>query len=360
MEKSFPFLTEEFILYHLLDFLHYDEIRILSFCQKRSFQILNTPQTWKALLSIKIIPTQLVTIRESDKFLELLQAQSYKECFQSFCIDGVVATLPLVGLWRRIPDYCSGDHDGGLFSVHVEGNSLNMDKFNFSISSDSNFSHLYTIKCTSVSSKGALVLVCASDINARYITCLKNYLRITENVEGRTKNLIYFPVKLPPHVNYMETQSNIGIFYSVKHIIGFAIGIYSSHGTELLQVNISRGATSFNPEIGLGIDGICINEDVPNQEADYRLEGLKIQGDANVPGSRLSFSVDLSEELNIHTEVESDPRLIISYESERIDVVNMLARRPYISKIYRAVGQINGQQYNWRPEWVGAKFILYR
>ncbi|KAK2080481.1 hypothetical protein QBZ16_000334 [Prototheca wickerhamii] len=135
----------------------------------------------------------------------------------------------------------------------------------------------------------------------------------------------------------------------LAEVQGLVTGEYATHGTEVLSLSLGIGDdTDSMPLAGL------------------RLEALKLIGDPNVPGGRLSFVVDPFAWRPGHEggvpdwddlQLEDNPRPIMAFMEEGHAVPVDLSLRPIRAR-FLAHGQVNHIRGIWMPEWVPT--ALYR
>lgn len=92
----------------------------------------------------------------------------------------------------------------------------------------------------------------------------------------------------------------------------------------------------------------------------WRLRALKVTGDPNVPSGKISFSLDLTQHVNIAEAVQQDLRPLLYASSSgvnRVEHIHVAVTR--VACWYRGRGQINRIPGDWDPEWVSCSLLVY-
>lgn len=154
--------------------------------------------------------------------------------------------------------------------------------------------------------------------------------------------------------NKIKTHFLLNIrFYNQIYLCIF-VQVYGPHGVEALQVEIVGPDSPGPPN--------CPIQDV-------RLQALKIIGDPNVPASKYSFAVSLTQGViqgpydpSSHDPFPgtNGPRPVVSFEAQQgMPAIIDLTQRPVVGLFANAVGQINRLPGEWQPEFVAATVVVY-
>lgn len=185
------------------------------------------------------------------------------------------------------------------------------------------------------------------------------------------------PYKMQPYVDF-------------RNCVGLFTAPYGSHGIEILHLSLHPspgiipscikpntsavelfthfnnyltagngiGMSSSSNSNSIGVDGSSMRQVHQGLE----LRGLKVSGDPNVPAGKLSFIVNLSNVVDIDTEMANDQRFIVIFphESPSPTLLSLDQRKHNIAFWARGYGQVNRLPAEWKPEWVGCSFIMYK
>jgi len=136
----------------------------------------------------------------------------------------------------------------------------------------------------------------------------------------------------------------------LSNLLGLVTAQYGPHGSEILHLSIESPCNQEENVFGEPVE-LCQR---------WRLRGLKVTGDPNVPNGNISFTVDLTELMNIPEAVERDRRPLIfssSAGTTRVEHIHTAVNR--VASWYRGHGQINRIPGEWEPEWVSCSILVY-
>ena len=136
----------------------------------------------------------------------------------------------------------------------------------------------------------------------------------------------------------------------LSNLLGLVTAHYGPHGPEILHLSIESPCSQERSVFGEPVE-LCQR---------WRLRGLKVTGDPNVPNGNLTFTVDLTEMVSISDAVERDRRPLIfsnSIGTNRVEHIHMAVHR--VAAWYRGHGQINSVPGEWDPDWVPCSVLVY-
>lgn len=148
----------------------------------------------------------------------------------------------------------------------------------------------------------------------------------------------------------LQTEPNMHFMPQLSALAGLAIGEYGPHGAEILHLSIQapgeQTGNEFAEPAGL----------LPC----WRLRGLKVTGDRNVPNGQVSFCVDLSSSIDIAEAMQRETRpLVFQSAGGAYRQVFISSAASRVAGWYRGKGQINKYPDRWSPEWVDCSFMVY-
>jgi len=148
----------------------------------------------------------------------------------------------------------------------------------------------------------------------------------------------------------LQTEPNMHFMPQLSALAGLAIGEYGPHGAEILHLSIqapgAQTGNEFAEPAGL----------LPC----WRLRGLKVTGDRNVPNGQVSFCVDLSSSIDIAEAMQRETRpLVFQSAGGAYRQVFISSAASRVAGWYRGKGQINKYPDRWSPEWVDCSFMVY-
>ena len=149
---------------------------------------------------------------------------------------------------------------------------------------------------------------------------------------------------------HLQSEPNMHFIPQLGALAGLAIGEYGPHGAEILHLSIKAPSDQAENEFA----------EPAGLQSCWRLHGMKVTGDRNVPNGKVSFCIDLSRSIDIAEAMQHDTRpLVFRSTGGTYRQVFLHSAASRVAGWYRGKGQINKHPDRWAPEWVDCSFMVY-